>query len=137
MSKLITENDLKAIFEAILPDIKDAFEVGVTTMSITTGTLNSHVMCRMGRLRFLRISVSKTSATAVGANLFQATITNSRDIPAHYVNGVGYAGSSCCPAQIAGGNATDAGTLTVRVTGAQVAANASVWISFVYVAQEE
>jgi hypothetical protein len=152
-SEVITRNDLEAIFNAVLPAEIPAsnvklndnttvqsqfdFEVSTTTMSITTGTLNSHIMCRMGRLRFLRISVSKTSATAVGANLFQATITNSRDIPAHFVSGVGYYGSACLPAQIAGGDASDAGTITVRVTGAQVAANAPPWISFVYVAKEE
>lgn len=152
-SETITKNDLQAIFDAVLPAETSAsnvklsdnttvqsqfnFEVGTTTMSVTTGTLNSHVMCRMGRLRFLRISVSKSTATAAGSNLFQATITDSRDIPAHYCNGVGYLGSACCPAQLAGGGATDNGVITVRVTGAQVAANNSPWISFVYVAAEE
>jgi len=93
-------------------------------------------MCRMGRLRFLRISVSKSTATAVGSNLFVGKITNSKDVPAHYCNGVGYIGSACCPAQIAGSGATDEGTITVRVTGAQVAAKSSPWISFVYVAKD-
>ena len=126
--------DLKALLTKVL--MQFVFETSTTTISSTTGTLNSHVMCRMGRLRFLRISVSKSTATAVGSNLFVGEITNAEDVPAHYVNGVGYIGSSCCPAQIAGGSAIDAGTLTVRVTGAQVAANASPWISFVYVAME-
>jgi hypothetical protein len=126
--------DLKALLSKML--MQFVFETSTTTISSTTGTLNSHVMCRMGRLRFLRISVSKSTATAVGSNLFVGKITDSKDIPAHYVNGVGYIGSACCPAQIAGSGATDAGTITVRVTGAQVAANASPWISFVYVAKD-
>lgn len=126
--------DVKALLAKILERL--VFEESTTTISSTTGTLKGHVMCRMGRLRFLRISVSKTTATATGANLFAGKITNAKDIPAHYVNGVGYIGSACCPAQIAGGNASDAGNLTVRVTGAQVAANASPWISFVYVAND-
>ena len=126
--------DLKALLSKILGQL--IFEESTTTITTTTGKLNSHVMCRMGRLRFLRISVSKSTATAVGSNIFLGNITNVKDVPAHYCNGVGYIGSACCPAQIAGGNATDAGTLTVRVTGAQVAANASPWISFVYVAKE-
>lgn len=126
--------DLKALLGKILGQF--IFEESTTTITATTGTLNSHVMCRMGRLRFLRISVSKSTATAVGSNLFVGKITNSKDVPAHYVNGVGYVGSACCPAQIAGGNAIDAGILTVRVTGAQVAANTSPWISFVYVAKD-
>ena len=123
--------DLKALLSKMLTQF--IFETSTTTISSTTGTLNSHVMCRMGRLRFLRISVSKSTATAAGSNLFVGKITNANDVPAHYCNGVGYLGSACCPAQLAGGG-SDAGTITVRVTGAQVAANASPWISFVYVA---
>ena len=126
--------DLKALLSKILGQF--IFEESTTTITTTTGALNSHVMCRMGRLRFLRISVSKSTATAVGSNVFAGKITNSSDVPAHYVTGVGYYGSSCAPAQIAGGNATDVGTITVRVTGANLPSNATTWISFVYVAKD-
>lgn len=150
MSKLITKNDLKNILDAVMPPNIPASQVtysdgysstdlqsyltptkGTTTFSdIGSGmSVIGHQIIRWGDLRLLRITVKKTSATAVGSNIFTGSISNPNDFPLMYANGVGYYTSTCAVVQL---EAT--GKITIRCTGAQLAANAEVWCTVVYMA---
>lgn len=104
---------------------------GTTSITSTTGTLNSHVIGRYGRVRMLRLAVQKSSATAAGANLYQGQINTVADRPLFSsAYGSGYYGSAGALVAIA-----QDGTITVRVVGAQIAANGSTWCGVTYIAQ--
>lgn len=105
-------------------------EEGTTSISTTTGTLNSHVIARYGRVRMLRLSVHN-SATAAGSNLYQGKINTEADRPIFSsAYGSGYCGSAGVMVAIEQG-----GTITVRVVGAKIAANGSTWCGVTYIAQ--
>ena len=122
--------DLKALLTKILTNMKSKTYINVPMSTPTVGTLVTKQCTKCGDVRNLILVVSKSTATAVGANLFSATITDASECPYHVVNGCGYIGSSCCVAQLAG-----SGNLSIRVTGAQVAANTQVYVSLTYIVQ--
>lgn len=147
-SETITKNDLKNILDAVIPPSMPASQVtysdgysstnlqsyltptkGTTSFSdIGSGmSVTGHQIIRWGDLRLLRITVKKTSATAVGSNIFTGYISDPNDVPLMYANGVGYYTSTCAVLQL---EAT--GKITVRCTGAQLAANSEVWCTVVY-----
>lgn len=105
-------------------------EEGTTSITTTTGVLDSHAIIRYGRMRQLRIAVHKTSATAAGSNLYQGKINTESDRPLIQAYGSGYMGSAGTILYIA-----PTGDITVRVIGAQMAANNSPWLGVTYIAQ--
>lgn len=139
MGSFITETDVVAEGDITAGgDITDGegysiphAEEGTTSITTTTGTLNSHVIGRYGRVRMLRLAVQKSSATAAGANLYQGQINTVADRPLFSsAYGSGYYGSAGVLVVIA-----QDGTITVRVVGAQIAANSSTWCGVTYIAQ--
>lgn len=101
------------------------------TPSITTnvGALSSATLTRCGNLRQLTFTISNSTAIAVGSNVYTGTLTNAADRPITNITGVSYYTSSCLCISI-----TSAGGITVRVTGAQLAANSSPTIGILYIA---
>lgn len=119
--------NVKKLLAKILDSLAPA--AGTTTITTSTGTLNSHQIIRCGKIRSLRLEVSKSSATSAGSNLFAGTITNAKDIPKAYATGCGYYQSSAGIMQV-----ETTGDITVRIVGAQLAANSKMWISVTYIA---
>ena len=104
--------------------------VGETSITTTTGRLNSQMIARYGRVRMLRIAVQKSSATAAGGDLYQGKINTLSDRPLFSsAYGCGYVGSACVVASI-----DQTGDIVVRATGASVAANSSTWLGITYIA---
>lgn len=138
MGSFITETDVVAEGDITAGgDITDGegysiphAEEGTTSISTTTGVLNSHEIVRYGRVRMLRLAVQKSSATAVGSNLYVGKINTEADKPMANSYGSGYIGSSGVIIHIA-----PAGDITVRVIGAQIAANNAPWLGCTYIAQ--
>lgn len=97
------------------------------TLTSSTGTLESASIARCGKMRSLNIAVKKSSATAAGSNVFAGQLTNADDRPATLVNAAGYFGSSGAILQIAA-----SGAVTVRIIGAQLAANSTVYCGCSY-----
>lgn len=149
-SEAITKNDLKNILDAVMPPNIPASQVtysdgysstnlqsyltptkGTTTFTdIGSGmSVTGHQIIRFGDLRLLRITVKKTSATAIGSNIFTGYISGANDFPLMYATGVGYYGSTCGILQLEAN-----GKITVRCTGAQLSANAEIWCTVVYMA---
>lgn len=106
-------------------------EKGTTSISTTTGVLNSHEIVRYGRMRQLRIAVQKSSATAVGGNLYVGKIDTEADRPLVNTYGSGYLGSSAVVMHL-----STTGDITVRVIGAQIAANNAPWLGCTYISAE-
>lgn len=106
----------------------------VATTSISTtlsgASLVSHQIARNGKTRTLRLTVKKSSATPVGQNVYEGTIDTASDRPAVLVNGMGYYASSGVILQV-----NTNGEIKCRVIGAQLAANAEVYISVTYLVQ--
>lgn len=116
MSKLITKNDLKAIFDKILPF---STVVHKTYTASNLSNLSSVVLSieHWGKVGLVRIyAISGSSAVAIGSN---ATF-HIDDLPLMASNsrGSGYTGSACFVANI-----TTDGDVTIRVTGAQWSAS--------------
>lgn len=146
-SEAITYNDLQAIINQIYPPSIDANNVVMGNnksvkqyLAVTTGTttfsdigsgmsVTGHQIIRFGDLRLLRITVKKTSATAIGSNIFTGYISDANDFPLMYATGVGYYGSTGGILQLESN-----GKITVRCIGAQLAANAEIWCTVVYMA---
>lgn len=95
--------------------------------SITTGTLVEAYAVQNGKVVTLTLGVKKSTATAVNANVFAATI-ETKYRPKYLVNGVGYAGSSAGVLQL-----LNTGALNVHIVGAQLNANTNIYISTTYV----
>ena len=97
------------------------------TLTSSTGTLESASIARCGKMRSLNIAVKKSSATAAGSNVYAGQLTNADDRPATLVNAAGYFASSGAILQIAA-----SGAVTVRIIGAQLAANSTVYCGCSY-----
>lgn len=121
--------DLKALLSEILAFIKSHTGQSLT-ITPSVGSLVAYQHTKCGDVRNLVLVVKKTSQTAVGANMFEASVTPLSERPYHVVNGLGYYGSCCCVAQFTG-----SGNISVRVTGATLPANAQVYVSLTYIAQ--
>lgn len=95
--------------------------------SITTGTLVEAYAVQNGKVVTLTLGVKKSTATAVNANVFAATL-ESKYCPKYLVNGVGYSGASAGVLQL-----LNTGALNVHIVGAQLNANTNIYISATYV----
>ena len=121
--------NLKALLSEVLAFIKShSFQSLTITPSVGSLVTYQHTKC--GDVRNLALVLKKTSQTAVGANMLEASATPQGERPYHVVNGLGYYGSCCCVAQF-----TASGNITVRVTGATLPANAQVYVSLTYIAR--
>lgn len=116
-SETITRNDLKAIFDEILP-IPTVTHETYTVSSLANLSSVALSVEHWGKVGLVRIyAISGSSAVAVGGNAtfhiddFPLMASNSR--------GSGYTASTCFVANIATN-----GDVTIRVTGAQWNANA-------------
>ena len=101
--------------------------VSVPTFNVTTGTLVEAQLVISGRICHLCIGVKNSAAVAVGGNIFAGTI-DTRYAPKQLSNGVGYYTSTCGIIQI-----LDTGAINVRCTGAQLAANSTIYCSLTYI----
>lgn len=101
--------------------------IGTPSMTSSTGSLVSASIARCGKMRSLNIVVKKSSATAAGSNVYAGQLTNADDRPATLVNAAGYYASSGAILQISA-----SGSVVVRIIGAQLAANGSVYCGCSY-----
>lgn len=96
-------------------------------LTATSGSVSSQGLKKYGKVATLYASiVSKNSQTAVGSDAFQGTIASGYR-PAYNVSGVSYYGSTAIVTSIS----TD-GTVTGRVTGANLAASANYGLGITY-----
>lgn len=102
--------------------------VKTTTPSITasTGELVEAVVNQCGPVVQLTVTVRKSTQTAAGSNVFQGTI-EAKYKPKYLCNAAGYYGSSGCILQVG----VD-GSVIVRVIGATLAANSTVYAGITY-----
>jgi hypothetical protein len=100
---------------------------GTPSMTTSTGSLVSASIARCGKIRSLNIAVNKSTQTAAGSNVYQGQLTNADDRPATLVNAAGYFGSSAAILQIAA-----SGSVVVRIIGASLAANSTVYCGCSY-----
>lgn len=131
MSKLITKNDLKAILDDILPhNTVETITPTFTTSDVTNpiGTLVEAYAKVIGNVCQLTLGVKHTSAVSVGSNVFHQKITTSKVLPEMLSMGCGYYGSTCGVCQL-----LNSGDITIRITGAQLAANSTIYITLTYI----
>lgn len=114
----------------------DSIEGGLTptqtttatpSMTSSTGSLETASIARCGKMRSLNIGVKKSTSTAAGSNVYVGQIVDADDRPATLVNAAGYFGSSGALLQIAA-----SGAVTVRIIGANLAANSTVYCGCSY-----
>lgn len=96
------------------------------SITVSTGTLRNAVINQCGRVVMLTVAVSNSSQTAAGSNVFLGTI-ESKYRPKYLCNAAGYYGSSGCILQVG----VD-GSVTVRVIGSALAANATTYAGVTY-----
>ena len=118
--------DIKALLTKLISQLKTTSEVPSIT-SITTGTLVEAYAVQNGKVVTLTLGVKKSTATAVNANVFTATL-ETKYRPKYLVNGVGYSGASAGVLQL-----LNTGALNVHIVGAQLNANTNIYISATYV----
>lgn len=107
--------------------VPNVVTMATPTISVTAGSLVSAAMARCGKIRSLNIAVKNSSATPVGSNVFQGSLSVASDRPATLVNAAGYYGSSAAVLQIAA-----SGSIVVRIIGAQLEANGTVYCGCSY-----
>lgn len=100
------------------------------TISVTTGTIVESVLTMCGNVITLTLGVRKSTATPVGQNVFVGNL-DGIEVPKYLVNGVGYAGSSIGILQLLG-----TGAITIRIAGAQLPANTTIYVSATYISSE-
>ena len=96
------------------------------TVTATKGELVSVSAKRLGNLVLVTYAGRNAAATTAGANLVEGTQNGLT--PPWLVNGIGYIGSTACVLQLLAN-----GGITVRATGSGVSANATVYVSAVYI----
>lgn len=101
--------------------------IGTPSMTSSTGSLVSASVARCGKMRTLSIVVKNSSATAAGSNVYAGQLTNADDRPATLVNAASYYASSGAVLRISA-----SGSVVVRIIGAQIEANGSVYCSCSY-----
>lgn len=121
---LDSSNTWASIETGLVPNVTTT---GTPSMTTSTGTLVSSSIARCGKTRSLNMAVQKSTQTAAGANVYQGQLTNANDRPATLVNAAGYFGSSGAILQIAA-----SGSVVVRIIGAALAANSTVYCGCSY-----
>ena len=121
---LDSTNTWASIETGLVPNV---ITTGTPAMTTSTGNLVSASIARCGKMRSLNIVVKKSSATPAGQNVYAGQLTNADDRPATLVNAAGYYGSSGAILQIAA-----SGSVVVRIIGAQLEANGSVYCGCSY-----
>lgn len=99
-------------------------QVSVTS---TTGSLEQFLLRRTRNFVHLQLAVKNSAAVAPPSNIYAGTIQTTALRPKYFSTGVGFYGSTCGVVQIQPG-----GAITVRATGAQLAANSSIYLSAIY-----
>ena len=101
-------------------------EAVTPSITATKGEVTSVAGRKVGSTMTLTFSAKNTNATPAGSNIFEGNLENYR--PKFLVNGVGYIGQCAGVLQLLGD-----GTVTIRATGGNIAANAAIYISVKYV----
>lgn len=117
--------DLKALLTKICESLKPT-QITNPTITKTSGnsTLTVRQYYRLGHLRFLTCSITTTAAVNTGSSAF---VGKSSEIPLTYAYGCGYLSATACMVSL-----STNGTLTVRVTGANLASGQTPWFGLVY-----
>ena len=112
----------------VLTKILESLAVTTPTVTITasTGTVAETRCKKVGNIVELSIGVKKSTATNAGSNVFEGTVPSGFR-PEELTNGVGYYGSCVGIGQI-----LTTGALSVRIAGAQLPADAVMYITFTY-----
>lgn len=92
----------------------------------TVGSVVDASIIQYGRVCSLNLTITKTTATSAGSNMFSGTMSDA-PLPANAARFVGYAGSAIVVAHLN----TD-GSISGRVVGAQISANANVGVAGIY-----
>ncbi len=92
----------------------------------STGSVVDTSVIQYGRICSLNLTITKTTATSAGSNMFAGTMTDA-PLPVNAARFVGYAGSAIVVAHLN----TD-GSISGRVVGAQISANANVGVAGIY-----
>lgn len=132
-SEAITQNDLKAILDEVLPvqDPDEWIEIPLT-ITVTTGDLgNGYIKAYRSKdlLQFVLYNLNRAANTSVGANMFAANITG---LPQAFIPtmGLSYYNTSGVPIYINSTGANTA-TITARVIGATLTANSPLGLTSV------